>query len=213
MSEEIARSDAEEWRDVPGHPGRRASSWGCIQGPRGVVRGSLDQYGYRWSWAGREWRTKRVQHHLLVALAFIGPRPEGYELDHIDGDKTNNRPENLEYVTHAENMRRMMTRLGRVKPPEPPRVPRVPKVPRSAHGTARMAGATNGRSRLTEQQAREILAKYTRRPVNGRCSNPNGISALAKRYGVGKVTISDLVNGRTWLHLHAPTEPNPKGAA
>jgi hypothetical protein len=42
--------------------------------------------------------------HSLVAELFIGPRPDGAEVNHIDGDKTNNRVTNLEYVTHAENM-------------------------------------------------------------------------------------------------------------
>lgn len=42
--------------------------------------------------------------HDLVALAFLGPKPKGQTVNHIDGDKTNNRASNLEYVSHAENM-------------------------------------------------------------------------------------------------------------
>jgi hypothetical protein len=42
--------------------------------------------------------------HTLVALAFIGPCPEGLEVNHIDGDPKNNVVSNLEYVTHKENM-------------------------------------------------------------------------------------------------------------
>jgi HNH endonuclease/NUMOD4 motif len=49
-------------------------------------------------------RTK-VLVHRLVALAFIGPIPEGLQVNHKDGDKVNNSVDNLEYVTLQENVR------------------------------------------------------------------------------------------------------------
>lgn len=41
--------------------------------------------------------------HKLVMGAFVGSRPEEMEVNHIDGNKLNNRLENLEYVTRSEN--------------------------------------------------------------------------------------------------------------
>jgi HNH endonuclease/NUMOD4 motif len=48
--------------------------------------------------------------HLLVADAFIGPCPEGYEVDHLDGVKLHNSMTNLEYVTRLENAQRAAAR-------------------------------------------------------------------------------------------------------
>jgi len=50
-----------------------------------------------------EIKGKTVSVHSLVALAWYGPRPEGMEVNHKDGDKTNCRPDNLEYVTPSGN--------------------------------------------------------------------------------------------------------------
>lgn len=41
--------------------------------------------------------------HVLVAAAFIGPRPAGMDVRHLDGDKSNNRADNLMYGTRSEN--------------------------------------------------------------------------------------------------------------
>jgi hypothetical protein len=42
--------------------------------------------------------------HVLVARMFIGPRPEGLFIDHLDNNPKNNRSDNLEYVTPRENV-------------------------------------------------------------------------------------------------------------
>jgi hypothetical protein len=41
--------------------------------------------------------------HVLVTGAFIGPRPDGMQVRHLDGNKLNNRTENLSYGTPSEN--------------------------------------------------------------------------------------------------------------
>tara|TARA_R110000868_G_scaffold127131_2_gene334584 strand:+ start:245 stop:718 length:474 start_codon:yes stop_codon:yes gene_type:complete len=48
---------------------------------------------------------KSVMIHSLVAQFILGDRPKDYVVNHIDGDKLNNRPSNLEYVTIAENIK------------------------------------------------------------------------------------------------------------
>lgn len=46
-------------------------------------------------------RVRRV--HQLVMEAFVGPRPEGQLIRHLDGDCTNNTLANLAYGTNSEN--------------------------------------------------------------------------------------------------------------
>lgn len=61
--------------------------------------------GYFFVGLRRDGRSHNRKVHALVAEAFIGPRPCGLDVNHIDGDKRNNRVENLEYVTRRENVR------------------------------------------------------------------------------------------------------------
>lgn len=42
--------------------------------------------------------------HSLVAQAFLGDRPKGMVIDHIDGNRFNNHYTNLRYCTQKENM-------------------------------------------------------------------------------------------------------------
>lgn len=46
---------------------------------------------------------KRFYIHELVALAFIGERPEGYDVCHINGNNQDNRLVNLRYDTKSQN--------------------------------------------------------------------------------------------------------------
>jgi len=62
---------------------------------------------------GRRWRMKV---HRMVAEIYI-KNPEGKgEVNHIDGVRTNNMAENLEWCTHSENMKHGYS-VGNVRPP------------------------------------------------------------------------------------------------
>lgn len=68
------------------------------------IKGSIDSKGYKYI----DIRNKVVERkcpklHRLVALAFL-PNPYNKpQVNHIDGNKLNNRIDNLEYVTNKEN--------------------------------------------------------------------------------------------------------------
>lgn len=93
----------ELWQDIPDYPGYQASTLGRIRSvtlmtPRNSKRGWRS---VRIRVNGQE---KTVLIHKLVALSFLGPRPYGLTINHIDGAKPNNKPENLEYCTNQENI-------------------------------------------------------------------------------------------------------------
>lgn len=116
--------------------------------------------------------------HNLVAAAFHGPKPVGLEVNHRDGDKGNNRPENLEYVSRAENMKHCH-RIGLGRPPR---------------------GERHGQARLSEPDARALRAEYAALAVNGRL--PHGESRrLQQAYGVSESLVTSIGKGRLWRHL------------
>lgn len=59
-----------------------------------------------WYYGKRKW----FMIHRLVWESFVGQIPKGYEIDHIDGNKTNNELSNLRCVSHMENMNNPITR-------------------------------------------------------------------------------------------------------
>jgi hypothetical protein len=67
----------------------------CPSGPRRYLVVGLSRDG----------NVKTVTVHTLVALAFFGPRPDGYDVCHLNGNPANNTPENLAYGSRAENIR------------------------------------------------------------------------------------------------------------
>lgn len=58
-------------------------------------------------------KRRKVMAHTLVALAFLGPKPAGMEIDHINSNRFDNRPDNLRYVTPEQNAANPITIIKR----------------------------------------------------------------------------------------------------
>jgi hypothetical protein len=112
--------EEEQWRPVPDFPGYCVSDRGRVLSleryvpwngflkfiPRRELRQAGSGYRLRYKYVqlyrGKTQVKRYVAH--LVAEAFIGPRPEGKEVCHNDGDAANNWASNLRYDTHSENL-------------------------------------------------------------------------------------------------------------
>ena len=75
--------------------------WRKTSGPRsspGMAAGNLTSHGY----VELQFRGKKIKSHRLVFAMTHGRWPSG-EVDHINGVRTDNRPENLREVTKSQN--------------------------------------------------------------------------------------------------------------
>lgn len=65
----------------------------------------INHNGYKRVNLLKDGKYKKYFVHRLVAMAFIGEIPEGYQVNHIDSNRLNNDVNNLEIVTVSENSR------------------------------------------------------------------------------------------------------------
>lgn len=101
------------FKKVKGFDGYYINDCGDVIGTRGwKLKPSPDKDGYlkvNLYYEKGKYKTKRI--HKLVAENFIGPIPDGYEVNHINGDITDNRACNLEIVTKKYNLMHQINTL------------------------------------------------------------------------------------------------------
>ena len=115
--------------------------------------------------------------HRLVALAFIGPPPDGMtEAMHLDNNPSNNTPENLKWGTHADNM--AMDRGNN-----------------HAH-----KGSDNKNSKLSIEDVTRIIEQY-----RSRTGHQWGRRKLAAELGVSEHQIGNIATRKEggWAHVQA----------
>lgn len=122
---------------------------------------------------------KYVPRARLVAEEKVGRiLLPGEDVHHINGDWSDDRPDNLEVLPHGEHLRRHM--LG------------------NRHGVGNkgwMNRKKTASQKLSMDQVAEIRHLYSRTERNS--------LALARRFGVARNTISQIVTGRTWKGVKA----------
>lgn len=113
----------EEWRDIKGYEGLyQASSFGRVRTVEGKTTFS-QKHGVR-HWKSRImkgrgnnpvtgarvslWRNGKKKDFLvarIIAYTFLGEPEDGFTVNHIDGNRLNNKVENLEWLSLADNIR------------------------------------------------------------------------------------------------------------
>ena len=189
-NDELDRAVAEEWRPVVGwEKNYEVSNAGRVRRIKtGRILKNCKSGRYDFVTLYPIGKSKNERVHVLVAEAFHGKRPNGYEVNHKDANKRNNRAENLEWVTPKENhMHAIGLGLGGAGRG-------------SGHGTHTCPESYRGERRwnakLKESQVLEIL----------RIGKSVSRQFLADKYGVTRMAISDIVNGKNWKHLKAVCE-------
>lgn len=102
----------EDWRTVPGYEGLyEVSDLGRVRSLRVregrpfpyILNEQVNYKGYLRVCLSKDAKSKMWFVHLLVLLAFVGPKKPKVQTRHMDGDPTNNCLSNLRYGTAREN--------------------------------------------------------------------------------------------------------------
>ncbi|MBE8952238.1 MAG: HNH endonuclease [Quinella sp. 1Q7] len=178
LLEEIGYGDLpdEIWRDVVGYEGYyKVSNFGRVKsfhkGKSKILKFGVSPFGYLRVVLCKDFKKKNRPIHILVAQAFI-PNPDNKrQINHIDGDKTNNHVSNLEWATPAENIHHAFA-MG-----------------------LRKSGYEHFRAKFTPEQVREIR----RDCVPG--DPERGFKPLAKKFNVTPRIISDAYYCKSYQNV------------
>ena len=127
--------------------------------------------GYKRIVLMKDAKKKRYMCHRLVALTFIDNPNNLPELDHLDGNRMNPSANNLEWVTHQENVRRAQEK---------------------GNYSGRYIGAKNPKAKLNDDIVKDIRKDF----VNGLTQNK-----ISKKYNIPWSTIHNIVTYQTWKHV------------
>lgn len=170
-----ANGKPEMWKDVPGYEGLyQISDLGNIYSVRykRFRKSKTDRYGYATVSLNKHGSQQFFLVHRLVASEFIQNPCNLPEVNHIDGNKQNNRADNLEWCDHSANMIHAY-KMGLVASIKERKRQPTPK-------------------KLSKEIVRRIRSEY-KVGVRG-C----GYKSLATRYGVSDTTAKRIIRNKLW---------------
>lgn len=156
----------EIWKEINDVKGYQVSSLGRIKNPKGKLLTGSDKDGYVRVCI----QCKLIRLHRIVAKHFVENPDSKLEVNHKDGNKKNNRAENLEWSTRTENMRHAVSSGLHVME----------------------KGENSPKAILTKDQVNYIRQSFISRHVEF------GQSALGRKFGVSNSCIWRVVHGDNW---------------
>lgn len=173
----VVSMDGELWRDIDGYEGRyQVSSLGRVKtlnyrqtGNERLMNQRVWPRGYRKVHIGKHY----FFVHRVVATAFIGD-PTGKEINHKNGDPSDNRVENLEICSHQQNIAHSWDKLGREI---------------WSKGLSGGIGARSRPIKAIDEQGNVVAETKT-------------IAEMANTLGVSDGHLGNVLKGRSKLHKH-----------
>lgn len=169
----------ERWLAVPDFADYEVSDGGRVRrvvakerAPAKVLRQFDDGYGYRRLVLRRDGRSVSIKAHRLVALAFIRNPNALPQVNHKNGVRSDNRVENLEWVTNQGNARHAIDVLD--------------------HRPTVQRGESNGCAKVTADTVQEMRAMR---------SGGMTFKAIGERVGITKQGAWAACTGKNWGHL------------
>jgi hypothetical protein len=143
----MKQTQNEIWKQIPNYEGlydvsnlgrvRSYQNFGfALKDNPKMMKQTKNKYGYVGLTLCKKGKREQVEVHRIVARAFLPHSGCGMQIDHINGVKTDNRVENLEWVTPKENTLRSVA--NGLKP----------------------TGERHWKSKLTQKQVKEIRTLY-----------------------------------------------------
>lgn len=164
----------ENWKPVPGYEGLyEVSSLGNIRslnynhaGKTKELSPGINSSGYLRVLLCKDKKKKNFYLQRLIYSTFHGPIPDGMTVDHVNGDKMDNRLSNLQLLTRGDNARK--SNKGRKL---------------TATHRAKIGASQKGQTRSDESKANMKAAqkaRYQREPLSEETKAK--LSAAAKAY-------------------------------
>lgn len=177
----------EIWKSIPGYEGLyEVSNFGNVKRlarkriistgvskplSEKILKKFTGKFGYIHVNLYKNKKLKQHRVHRLVMLAFTHMPNDKTNVNHIDGNKSNNNLSNLEWCSHKENtIHAYKIGLAKGRP-----------------------GEQNSNNKLTTKQVLEIRTLYTQGNWTHR--------ELAEKYSISRRHVGDIINRKRWMWL------------